>query len=438
MTVVDVPPLAAHRPSMSSERDTGIDFLRALCVVGVVLLHAIMVGVTVVDGSPVFANASEGTRWIIPVSWMLQVMPLFFIIGGFAGLLAYRRQSERGGTASTFVASRVHRLLRPPTVEIGVVGAALAARSLAGLPADIVATAGFRYGQPLWFLGVFLLCQALLPTLAHAHSHMPKSMLAALVLAALGIDALRALTGFDGLGFMNLAFVWLALQQIGFFLADGTVDRLSRRVRGIVGGASLTALVATFLSGVYSPDLIANINPPTCALILVGIVHLCAVSLLRDRLSDVSRSTAAAAFSRFVNRRTMTVYLWHMPVLLAMAGVSAATAMIAGLPLPEPSSLEWWLSRPLWLVAALALTAVVVIAPTSIETHPAPALSRSTRRIAAAVTIGLLAVVLLLVAGTSVLTAGVAVLGLLFARRLARGSHQSTGREGVADVVRVA
>ncbi|WP_312167916.1 acyltransferase [Microbacterium sp.] len=438
MTVVDAPPLAAHRPSVSSDRDTGIDFLRALCVVGVVLLHAIMVGVTVVDGSPVFANASEGTWWITPVSWMLQVMPLFFIIGGFAGLIAYRRQSERGGTASAFVASRVHRLLRPATVVVGIVGAALAALSLAGVPADIVATAGFRYGQPLWFLGVFLLCQALLPALADAHGRMPKTVLAALVLAALGIDALRAQTGIEGLGFVNLAFVWLALQQVGFFLADGTVDRLSRRIRGIVGAASLTALTATFLSGVYSPDLIANINPPTCALILVGIVHLCAVSLLRDRISDVSRRPAAAAFSRFVNRRTMTVYLWHMPVLLAMAGGSAASAMIAGLPLPEPSSLEWWLSRPLWLVAALALTAVVAIALTSIETHPAPTLSRSGRRIAAAVTIGLLAVVLLLVAGTSVLTAGVAVLGLLFARRLARGSHQSAGREGVADVVRVA
>ncbi|MCI1020488.1 acyltransferase [Microbacterium sp. C5A9] len=438
MAIVEAPPLAAHRTPPPSGRDTGIDFLRALCVLGVVLLHAIMVGVTVADGSPVFANASDGTWWIAPVSWILQVMPLFFIIAGFAGYTSYRRQSERGGTAAAFVAARVHRLLRPATVVIGVVGVALALLSLIGVPAEIIAIAGFRYGQPLWFLGVFLLCQALLPALAHAHRRMPKTMLAALVVAALGVDALRSQTGVDGLGFVNLVFVWAALQQIGFFLADGTVDRLSRRVRAIAGAASLIALVAACVGGVYSPDLIANINPPTCALLLVGIVQLSAVSLLRERISAFSRRPAAAAFSGFVNRRTMTVYLWHMPVLLAMAGLSAVFAMTTGVPLPEPSTLGWWLSRPLWLAGALALTAAVAISLTSIETRPSPPPSYSTRGTAVAVAIGLFSVVLLLVTGTSAVTAGLAVLGLLLSRRWAGRSRQPAGREGIADLVRVA
>ncbi|MGJ0388418.1 acyltransferase family protein [Microbacterium sp. CGR1] len=438
MTIAESPPLTVQNAPLPSGRDSAIDFLRALCVVGVVLLHAIMVGVTVVDGSPVFENASDGTGWIVPVSWMLQVMPLFFIIGGFAGFLARRRQRERGGSASAFVAARVQRLVGPAVVTIGIVGAVLAMLSLAGVPAELVVVAGFRYGQPLWFLGVFLLCQSLLPMLASAHDRMPKTTLAALVVAALAVDGLRAMTGVDGLGFLNLAFVWLALQQIGFFLADGTIGRLSRRCRVVGGAAAAAGLVATFTSGVYSPDLIANINPPTGALLLVGVVHLSAVSLFRDRIDAFSRRPRAAAFAAFVNRRTMTIYLWHMPVLLGMAGLSAVAALATGMTLPEPSSVAWWLTRPLWLATALALTAAAAVALTRFETRSSPAPTEAPRRVLGAVAAGLTAVVLLLVLGTTVLTATVAVIGMLWALRLARPSHQTASGESVAHIVRVA
>lgn len=438
MTIVEASPLTAQPSPLPGGRDTAIDFLRALCVVGVVLLHAIMVGVTVIDDAPVFENASDGTAWIVPVSWMLQVMPLFFIIGGFAGFLAHQRQREHGSTASGFVAARVHRLLRPAVFAIGIVGTALAMLSLAGVPAELVVVAGFRYGQPLWFLGVFLLCQALLPMLAAAHGRAPRSTLAALVAASLAVDGLRALTGVDGLGFLNLAFVWLALQQTGFFLADRTIERLSRRCRIVCGAAAATALVATFIGGVYLPDLIANINPPTGALLLVGAVHLSAVSLFRDRIEAFSRRPRAAAFAAFVNRRTMTIYLWHMPVLLGMAGFSAAAALVTGLALPEPSSIAWWLSRPVWLATALALTAAVAVAFARVETRPSPVLAESPRRVIGAVAAGLTAVVLLLVLGTTVPTATVAVIGMLWALRLARPSHQAASGKSVAHIVRVA
>ncbi|MEV7608780.1 acyltransferase [Microbacterium sp. NPDC089320] len=438
MAIVEAPSRTSVRAPLPGRRDPGIDLLRAICVVGVVLLHAIMVGVTVVDGDPVFANASEGTWWIVPVSWCLQVMPLFFIIGGFAGYLSFRRMQARGGTAVDFIATRVHRLLTPALWAIALAGAALAALSVAGVPADLIATAGFRYSQPLWFLGVFLGCQALLPLLAQAHARRPLITVAALLVASASVDAARAGTGFEGLGFLNLAFVWLALQQIGFFLADGTVERLPRATRAIAGTVALTALVVTFTTGIHSPNLIANINPPTTALLLVGVVHLSAVSLVRGRVEEFSRRPVPAAFGAFVNRRTMTIYLWHMPVLLAMAGVSAVISLAGGIALPQPGSIAWWVSRPSWLAAALILTAAIAVPLTRIERKPSPALTGSSRRIVGAAALGVASVVLLLVAGTTVLTAAVAVAGMLLALRISRRSHQTASDEGVADIVGVA
>ena len=423
MTTVQAPPTAAPAHPRSASRDTGIDFVRALCVLGVVLLHSIMVGVTVSSSGPVFSNASDGTDWIAPLSWVLQVMPLFFVIGGFSGYLAFRRLRERGGTAVGFVASRLHRLLRPAVFVIGTVALALAVLTVAGVPADLIATAGFRYGQPLWFLGVFLLCQALLPALVSAHERAPFRTIAALALAAIAVDVLRAGTGIDGLGFLNLAFVWLTLQQLGFFLADGRIGALSTRVRAAAGVGALLLLVVTFAAGIYSPDLIANINPPTAALLLVGVVHTSLLSLHRERLKRISRRPRVAAFTDFVTARTMTIYLWHMPVLLAMAGATAVFALASGAHLPALDTAGWWAGRPLWLAAALGLTALVAVACTRFESQPAPPATASKVRLLLGTLSGLVGVVLLLAVGTSVSTALIAIAlivgGLALASRTA-------------------
>lgn len=419
MTIVQAPRAVTTTAPPRASRDTGIDFVRALCVLGVVLLHSIMVGVTVDATGPVFENASDGTAWIAPLSWVLQVMPLFFVIGGFSGLLAYRRLRQRGGTAVGFVAGRLHRLLRPAIFTIAVVGIALAVLTIVGVPADLIATAGFRYGQPLWFLGVFLLCQALLPLLAAAHERAPYRTIGALALAAVAVDVVRGATGLEGLGFLNLAFVWMTLQQLGFFLADGRIDALSRRVRALAGIGALLLLATTFLTGIYSPDLIWNINPPTAALLLVGIIHTSLLSLHRERLERFSRRPAVTAFTGFVTVRTMTIYLWHMPVLLAMAGATAVYALTTGVALPELDSAGWWAGRPLWLATALALSALVAVAFTRFESQPAPAATTSTRRLVVGTLSGLVGIVLLLALGTSVSTALIAVALIAVALRLA-------------------
>lgn len=422
MVITLTAPRTAIAPAAG--RDTGIDLARAICVVIVVLLHAVMVGVTVTDAGPVFANAADGTAWFAPLTWVAQIMPLFFVIGGYAGALAYRRMRRTGGTAGAFVAARVHRLLVPALLTFTVVAVALAALLAAGVDGELVRIAGFRYAQPLWFLAVFLLCQALLPALLAAHERAPLRTIALLVAAAGAVDALRAVTGVDAIGMLNLAFVWLALQQLGFVMADGTIDAVRRRTRIVIGIAAVAALAASMVGGVFSADLYENLNPPTTALLLVGIAQTALLSLLRAPLAAASRRPAAAAFTGFVTARTMTIYLWHMPVLLAMAGVSALVALTTGLELPEPSSLTWWLTRLPWFVVALSLTAAVAWALAGLERRRMPRPTASVARICHAVLLGLAAIVLLLAAGTSVLTAIAAIaLGLCALARIRAGAQ---------------
>lgn len=326
---------------------------------------------------------------------------------------------ERGAPAAAFVAERVRLLLLPATVVIAAAALGLIVLHLTRIPGDLVAIAGLRFGQPLWFLGVFLLCQSLLPLLVRAHRARPHIALAGLAAGAMLVDAARAATGIEAVGFLNLALVWLTLQQIGFFLADGRIDAVSRRARGWIGALAVAALVATFASGIHSPELIANINPPTTALLLVGIAHVCLFSLLRAPIAALASRPAPAAFTRFVSQRAMTIYLWHMPVLLVLAGISALVATGATVVLPIPASAEWWGTRPLWLLLALGITALIAVPLSRFEA--ARALGGAVRpgRVVLGAVIGVATVVLLLALGVSAWTAPLAVAALLVALALA-------------------
>ena len=403
--------------SISTGRDSAVDLVRALCVLGVIALHALMVGVTVTASGPVFENAAESGSWLTPLSWALQVMPLFFVIGGFAGITSLRR--GRSGAAG-FAAARVHRLLRPAVAVVAAVGVLLFALAQHGVPDEIVGIAGYRFGQPLWFLGVFLLCQALLPALARLHERHGLSVLLALGGAAGCVEVVRITTGTDALGFLNLAFVWLTLQQLGFFLADGRIDALRRRTRVAAAIGAMTLLAVTFLTGIHSPDLIANLNPPTTALVLVGIAQTAVFSLLRARITGFAERPAPAAFTAFVSERTMTVYLWHMPVLLGLAGILAMAALTTGIALPAPATPEWWLTRPLWLAVAFSLTAVLSLPLARIEAARLRTGAVSARDALLGVLLGLSGVVLLLAVGTTPITAGVSTVLWLAALRIAR------------------
>lgn len=400
-----------------SGRDHAVDFVRALCVVAVVVLHSLMVGVTLDESGPVFANAGESGWWLVPTSWVFQVMPLFFVVGGFSAYTAYTRMRSRGHGGAAFVTARVVRLLLPATAVIAAAGVGLAALAVAGVPSDLIDIAGYRFGQPLWFLAVFLLCQALVPLLARAHRASPYVTISLLAASAVVVDVIRAVTGMDAIGFLNLAFVWLTMQQLGFLLADGRIDALSRRTRIRIGVIALILLSAAFLTGVYSPDLIANINPPTTALLLVGIVHTSAFTLFRGPLTALATGRFAR-FTAFLSERAMTVYLWHMSVLLVLAGSSALLASADVIDLPAPASASWWLSRPLWLALALGITALVSIPLSRIETIRGLASTAGDVRVTVATVIGAAAIGLLLVQGTTTGTALLALTALVTALAL--------------------
>ncbi len=398
-----------RRTAPARARDRSVDVLRAGSLLLVVLLHATMVGVTVSDGAPVFENALE-TAWFAPVSWFVQMMPLFFLAGGFTAAGSWRRARARGVSAAGFVAGRLHRLLAPTAVALAAIAAGLATLAICGVPADVVATAGFRVSQPLWFLGVFVLVQSLVPVMIALHERHRLATPALLAAIVIGIDVARFATGIEAIGFLNLGAVWLLVQQLGFWDADGIVDARAPATRWATAGGAAAAIVALVTAGPYAADGYVNLNPPTLVLVLLGIAQLALFSLARGRLRTIAAHRVVGAVVDGIASRAMTVYLWHMPVLIGLAGVSVLLAQNGTWSLPDLHSGAWWVTRPTWLLVCVAAVTVVALLAGRFERGRVPRPSGSRLRVGIAAALGVCCIAMVFVLGLSWLTAAASAL----------------------------
>ncbi|WP_052460674.1 acyltransferase family protein [Microbacterium gorillae] len=416
-TPADTSPPARPGPST---RDSSVDAARAVLLIVVVLLHAIMVGVgRDAAGAPVLENAMEHWAGFPVLTWFAQVMPLFFIFGGFAGFTQWTRDRARGTSAGDYVAARVRRLLVPAGGALTAVAVFLSILVVTGVPAEVVAVAGYRIGQPLWFLAVYLGASALVPVLVRAHERAPWTTIGLLALAAVTVDVVRSATGVTAIGALNLAFVWLLLQQLGFALAEGRFDRL--RARYLLGalGAALAALAVSMLTGFSPVNLLAALNPPMSSLVLLGIAQLALFQLLRPALRRHANGRAQPAIG-WINARAMTIYSWHMLVVVALAG---ALLLVPG-ELAEPLSAAWWESRPLWLALVVLTVGTVVGVVGGAEARRVR--SRAAQRfvpVPVAVLVALTAVLLALLAGSH--PAAWVVAAALIPVALASAGHSS-------------
>lgn len=339
-----------------SGRDLALDLVRVACVATVVVIHLLMVAVAVdADGAVGISRALEQQPWFDLATWFGQIMPLFFIVGGFATITGWRSTVRRGGGTTDFLRSRIFRLALPTVPVLLFLAVALSLAHVLGVDPAIIDAVAAGVGSPLWFLAAYLLCQAVAPVLARFHDLRPVLTCLVLLAGVIVVDAIRYTTGLTGIGLINLLFVWPLLQQFGFFLADGRLRSIPRSVLVLVvllAYGSLEPLTA-FLP--YSTSMLGNLNPPTLPLVILGVGQLALLTLVHPLLTAIMRTRAARAVVFVIGSRLMTVYLWHLPLIIIVAGCQLAL----GIPFAEPMSAAWWWSRPVVLLVVVVLLAGV-------------------------------------------------------------------------------
>jgi hypothetical protein len=375
-----------------AHRDRALDGLRALALLAVPTGHWLLGGFTL-DTDGALHNASPLTAFgfFAPVSWVLQMLGVFFLVGGHASVLSYHR---RTGTTGAWLRQRVARLGRPVLGVTAVWAVLILVLWWLGVPADTLRTGSTLVVQPLWFVGVYTLVTALTPYCVRAARRMGAWAAAPLLLTVAVVDLLRYGPYADAvpawLGIVNILPGWLFAYQLGVSWGEGRVGR--RRAWGLlIGGVALFALLLLVLD--YPSSMVGvpgeartNSHPPSLLVLALAAAQSGAAMLLHGRLGRLLRRPGLWAPVVVVNLSAMTILCWHQTAMLAAAVPASFLGEIPGLTTP-PDSLGWILARVAWLPVFACLLALIARRARVFET-PWPQGARGVRAVAGVLAVG--------------------------------------------------
>ncbi|MFC4912672.1 acyltransferase family protein [Actinomadura gamaensis] len=395
-------------------RDRAVDALRALAIVGVVLGHWLVTGL--VDTGGVLRAASPLTSMpaLTPISWVLQTLAIFFLVGGYTAARGHRPRGHRarghrarghralhdaphggdqedGGRRSdgyrAWLGRRAARLLVPVPILLALWAAAVPLLIVAGYPVGTIWSLVQLVLDPLWFLLVYLGLTALTPVVAGAVRRYGAWAAAIPVAITALVDLARFVLGAPGwIAWITVASAWLVPFTLGAAWAQGSFTARPHRPRLVptaparaerpiarmapaagpwallLGGGTATAALIWFAgypaSMVGVPgQAVSNLSPPTLAAVTFGMAQCGAALLLRGPLTSLMRRPMLWAGVAMVNLSAMTIFLWHQSAMLGVSAlVTRITDTVPGL-LDPPDHAGWILHRLVWIPVFAAVLA---------------------------------------------------------------------------------
>ena len=420
--------VAAQTPAT---RNRLVDFLRAASILAVISGHWLLAAPFVSADGFVIANMLEEAAFTAWLSWGFQVMPIFFLVGGYANAVSWRAALRDGKSFATWLNARLRRLILPvlPLIAAWVLLVTVA-RGI-GVSAELVQEGSKIALIPIWFLAIYTLIILFVPITHAAWRRWGLTSFVVPVVLAIATDLLF-FSGFPAIGWLNYLFLWIAVHQLGYAWRDNRLPQPA--IRFAWGCFGLGLLYALTVLGPYPiamisvPDAaISNTLPPKLPLLALAIAQtgfvLSAEAPLRRWLNRPWPWTLAV----LLNGMIMTIYLWHSTALALVMGLAVALGNV-GLSL-VPASGAWWLARPAWLLAYALVLAVLMPLVARFERLPVPeARAAAWRQVAGAMLTcsGLAMLAYLGLGGTTTLTVqsaaaltpffGAAMAGLLLQR----------------------
>ncbi|MET0704803.1 MAG: acyltransferase [Mycobacterium sp.] len=337
-------------------RELSADLYRVVAVVIVVIGHWLVSAVTYRDGS--FGNEYplDTLPWTQWLTLVFQVVPVFFLVGGYASAASWTKWRGEGLAAPDWVRQRLGAILGPTTAYVALVLATVGVLSLVGIAGSPLSFGGWAVAMHLWFIPVYLLVLALTPLAVAAHRRWGLLVPALLAVAVAAIDIAGLAADIPGIGLANYVLCWGAVYQLGICWHGGAL-----RGRGAAMLAAVAAVTVVVLLGlrwypismVGAPGATAQNNfPPNFALLAFATAQ---TALLIAVAPAVTRRLAQARWLAPANAKVMAVYLWQMVPVVIVALVGYPSGL---LPQPEPGTAPWFWLRLLWL---LILTVVLAV-----------------------------------------------------------------------------
>lgn len=299
------------------------------------------------------------------LTWVFQIMPLFFFAGVAASAHTY------GGAWGGWLLRRCTRLYRPVFYYLAFWTVALMVAHRA-LPVHVYEPIAGISIQLLWFLGAYVLVLAAVPLLTRINTAGRLVAAVATLYACVAvIDVIRINDpSWNWLGYANLA-VWLVP---GMFGVAYRYRLLTTSSAAILGVSMLAINLALVRFGPYEPSLVGiegqqlkNMAPPS--LLLAGhAIMMCAFAIAAaPGIARWARRPRVWWLTAIGNSGAMTLYLWHIPALLGMH----LAFDLMGLP-RYPGQPHFLALSIVQLVVMAVLVTALFVALRPLENNPLP------------------------------------------------------------------
>lgn len=328
-------------PELDPAERARVEFLRLVRILS-------LAGIVVAESLLAFSMRGDAEPgWVWPLTWLLQLVPLFFLAGGHSTLLAWRATRAAGAGYGTYLVNRIGWLIRPVLAFVIAWLVIPLSLELLEAPDESVTAFSRLIVQPLWLLGLYLLVVAVTPLMHLLHARL--ALVTPLILLA-GVVGLSFVGG-SVAAHVGGVLVALLFAQLAFHYASGALWRIPRWVLVCCAAAAFGGLVVLTVFGAQprlqlaEPTGYAAFAPSLAGVLLIGIAQLCLVALPRQPgLRAVATSGAARAVA-VVRAAPMTVYLLFLCAMLVIEGlVGVASGGVTG------SGIEW-LTRPRTMLA---------------------------------------------------------------------------------------
>lgn len=346
------------------ERNRYVDFLRAYSILAVVIGHWLVAAPYMKDGAVEGGHLLGILPWTQWLTWGFQVMPLFFLVGGYSNAASWAANRRKGLTYSAWYTSRLQRLIWPVLPLFLIWTGFAMTGTVLGVERGIVKMAAQLALIPVWFLSVYLIISALVPLSHAAWQRWGMASFWALVAGAALIDWLSIFRHVPLINFANFGFVWLAVHQLGYAWGAGRLAGRAWPWGLALGGLGVLAALVHFgpwpvaMIGVPGSDL-SNSMPPTTALLALGIMQTGFALVLEPLARRALANVKAWAGVVLINGMIMTIYLWH---LTAFVLVMVAAWALGGIGLNlVPGSGAWWAARPVWFALYILATLPMIM-----------------------------------------------------------------------------
>lgn len=359
------------------------------------------------DGEIALLNSLEWIPYSGWVTWVVQVMPIFFLAGGYANARGLRKVTAGEELRRDWITARARRLFTP-VVPLLVIWVALILVMRTFVAPEVVYAGAMSATVPLWFLAVYLTLTAVAPLTYSWWRSRGLMTVAVLATATIAIDVARFIFDVPGIGWVNFFFVWATVHQVGYWwAARDDSGGVNPGTGWMISGAALGSLIAVTWIGLYPVAMVGvpgagetNMTPPTFAMVLLGVVQFGVILGTQPGVRRFAAKLRAWHGVVAISGIVMTIYLWHLSAmsLIAAAGLFAFDGAFFKI---EPGTSAWWMTRPVWLAILAAMTLVLVTIFARYEWRISDAPAPRTRRV---VTIGML-----LIAGSAAAVAGMGI-----------------------------